>query len=58
MTYKEFIEDILNNRGRFNIPNGEYKERHHIIPKCLGGNNTKDNLIDLYYWEDSQVVRQ
>ena len=45
--HKEFIEDILNNRGRFNIPNGEYKERHHIIPKCLGGNNTKDNLIDL-----------
>ena len=36
MTYKEFIEDILNNRGRFNVPNGEYKERHHIIPKCLG----------------------
>ena len=57
MTYKEFIEDILNNRGRFNIPNGEYKERHHIIPKCLGGNNTKDNLIDLYAHEHFEAHR-
>lgn len=24
-----------------------YKEKHHIIPKCLGGNNDKDNLIEL-----------
>ena len=24
-----------------------YKERHHIIPRCLGGNNTKENLVDL-----------
>jgi hypothetical protein len=24
-----------------------YKERHHIIPKCLGGDNSKENLVDL-----------
>ena len=48
MTYKEFIDNILNTRGRFAIPKNEYKERHHIIPKCMGGNNEKDNLIDLY----------
>ena len=24
-----------------------YTERHHIIPKSLGGDNSKDNLIDL-----------
>jgi hypothetical protein len=24
-----------------------YKEKHHILPKCLGGNNDKDNLIGL-----------
>jgi hypothetical protein len=24
-----------------------YKERHHIIPKCLGGNNEKENIIAL-----------
>jgi len=24
-----------------------YKERHHILPKALGGDNTKENLVDL-----------
>jgi hypothetical protein len=24
-----------------------YKENHHIIPKCLGGTNEKENLIEL-----------
>jgi 5-methylcytosine-specific restriction endonuclease McrA len=24
-----------------------YSERHHIIPKCIGGNNKKDNLVRL-----------
>lgn len=24
-----------------------YTEKHHIIPKCLGGNNDKENLINL-----------
>lgn len=48
MTYKAFIQNILDTRGRFGIPDGEYKERHHIIPKCMNGSNDKDNLIDLY----------
>lgn len=25
----------------------EHKETHHIIPKCLGGNDSKENLVDL-----------
>ena len=24
-----------------------YSEKHHIIPKCLGGSNAKDNLVSL-----------
>lgn len=24
-----------------------YKERHHIIPKSLGGSNNKENIVDL-----------
>ena len=24
-----------------------YKEKHHVIPKCLGGLNEKSNLIEL-----------
>jgi hypothetical protein len=44
--YCEFINNILNTRGRFNC-NDEYHERHHIIPKCMGGTDDKENLIDL-----------
>lgn len=51
MGYKEFIQDILDTRGRFGISKDEYKERHHIIPKCLGGSNEEYNLIDLYAQE-------
>ena len=47
MTYEEFINNILEARGRFACEN-EYHERHHIVPKCLGGLNDEDNLIDLY----------
>ena len=48
LNYNEFINRILETRGRFGIPNGQYKERHHIIPKCLKGDDKKTNLIDLY----------
>lgn len=47
MNYKEFIDEILKTRGRFNCGE-EYCERHHIVPKCLGGTDEKDNLIDLF----------
>lgn len=50
MDYKEFIQNIINTRGRFNCGE-EYHERHHIIPRCMGGTNDKENLIDLYAHE-------
>ena len=46
-TYNEFIQNILQNRGRFKCGN-EYHERHHIVPRCIGGNNDEENLIDLF----------
>lgn len=47
MTYQEFINNILSTRGRFGCQD-KYHERHHILPKCLGGTNDEKNLIDLY----------
>ncbi len=47
MTYQEFIDNILQTRGRF-IDNDEYHERHHIIPRCKNGTDDENNLIDLY----------
>lgn len=48
ITYQEFINNILETRGRFGIPEQEYKERHHIIPRCMNGRDEEANLIDLY----------
>lgn len=47
MLYKDFIANILNNRERFGCDD-EYHERHHIVPKCMGGTDDKENLIDLF----------
>lgn len=55
-TYKEFINNILETRGRFNCGD-EYHERHHILPKSCGGTNDKNNLIDLYAKEHFEAHR-
>lgn len=47
MTYKEFIDDILQTRGRF-VNSNKYHERHHIIPRCKNGTDDEENLIDLF----------
>lgn len=47
MNYAGFIQNIINSRGHFGCGE-EYHERHHITPKCLGGTDDKENLIDLF----------
>ena len=47
ITYEEFIQNILNTRGRFACGD-EYHERHHIVPRCMDGDDEKENLVDLY----------
>ena len=39
--YYDYIE-YLKNLGKRNL---EYSEKHHIIPKSLGGLNCKENLV-------------
>lgn len=56
MTYNEYIQNILNTRGRFACGE-EYCERHHIIPRCMDGSDEDDNLIDLYAKEHYEVHR-
>jgi hypothetical protein len=43
--YKQWHDNIIA-RGKNRILTG-YKEKHYIIPKSLGGNNSKDNLVEL-----------
>lgn len=45
MNYTQ-IHDSIINRAKFRTLN-EYSEKHHIIPKCLGGVNDKSNIVSL-----------
>ena len=41
MNYQEFINNIIQTRGQWNIIG--YYEKHHILPKCLGGKSDYKN---------------
>lgn len=45
MNYKK-IHDRIIKRAKNRIIDG-YIEKHHIIPKCMGGDNKKNNLVKL-----------
>lgn len=47
-SYQEFIQSIKDSRPNVWF---KYSERHHIIPRCLGGTDDEDNLIYLTYQE-------
>ncbi len=47
MNYKNIYNKIIQNRLQNPITTDEYKEKHHIIPKCLGGSDLESNLIYL-----------
>ena len=45
MNYKRIYDSIIE-RAKERVPEG-YVERHHIIPRCLGGSDDKHNLVAL-----------
>ena len=45
MNYQKIYNDLII-RGKERVLS-EYKESHHIIPRCLGGLDDNDNLVDL-----------
>jgi hypothetical protein len=45
MNYQKIHDQIID-RARTRKITG-YKERHHIIPRCMGGDNSAENLVDL-----------
>lgn len=45
MNYQKIYNDIIA-RGKRTIIHG-YFERHHIVPKCLGGSNDCTNIVEL-----------
>ena len=45
MNYEKIYNQIID-RAKIRVLEG-YKEIHHIIPRCVGGTNDKDNLVTL-----------
>ena len=47
MDYKKHYDLLIQSRKKLNrVKNkNEYFEQHHIVPKSMGGNNNKDNLV-------------
>ena len=51
MNYRK-VYDQLMERGKTRTPEiNDYYELHHIIPKCMGGDNDKENVVRLTYRE-------
>ena len=45
MNYQKIYNNIIQ-RGRTRILEG-YKEKHHIVPRCLDGTDDESNLVSL-----------
>lgn len=45
MNYKKIHDRIIENARKRIIE--DYTEKHHVIPRCLGGSNDKSNIIAL-----------
>lgn len=45
--YTRWYNNIIANAQSRILPSNIYSEKHHIIPKSLGGNNSKLNLVKL-----------
>lgn len=49
--YSACYESIISNARNRILKSKQYYENHHIIPECLGGLDTKENLVYLTYRE-------
>ena len=47
MNYEKIYIELIEKHGSISKPVSGYHERHHIIPKCIGGKDTYNNLVYL-----------
>jgi hypothetical protein len=45
MDYQKIYNQIIERAQNRKLE--DYKEKHHIIPKCLGGSNEEENIVEL-----------
>jgi len=48
MNYKLHYDKLIHRAQNRSILKSEYKEVHHIIPRCIGGSDLKENLTPLF----------
>jgi len=46
--YKWYVSIINNCKNRNSNTKEYYLEKHHVLPKCMKGNNSKENLVYLF----------
>lgn len=46
MNYKDHYDKLIY-KAKMRTEINQYTENHHIIPRCMGGTDTKDNLVRL-----------
>jgi hypothetical protein len=47
MNYVKHYQSLISKAMARKLPSDVYVERHHIVPKCLGGGNELSNLVQL-----------
>jgi hypothetical protein len=47
MNYSYHYQSLVTKAKTRILDDGVYVERHHIFPKCLGGDNSSDNIVEL-----------
>jgi hypothetical protein len=47
MNYKKHYDLLIENTINRTLSKETYIEKHHIIPKCMGGSNNKTNIVKL-----------
>lgn len=45
--YYQWYQNLVNKAKKRQLDDTIYYEKHHIIPKCLGGKDTAENLVSL-----------
>jgi hypothetical protein len=47
MDYHKIYRSLIEKSKNRILENNTYTEKHHVIPRCLGGNDNSDNLVNL-----------
>lgn len=45
--YSKWYNQLITRAQNRTLPKELYKERHHVIPRSIGGNNSKENIVNL-----------